>query len=366
METNRRGFLGIGAMAGAGALMSGGKVSASDGRKAGEVKFCVFADIHYRPGPRGFPHSTKEWLGRVLARAERENCDFVIHCGDFCHNPAADKDYVDYYNNFKLPTYHTIGNHDDDGCSHDETLKAYGIKSGHYFFDRNGFRFIVIDANHVRWADGRLEHYSNGNYYKKNKVPELKKFYDQGKEDVIGIVDPDQLEWLKRTIDESPFPCVCFSHQSFERLAGNPCNSGVEVRAIFNAANAKSPGKVRLAINGHHHCDNLRMLEQVLYFDLNSASFQWMGTKHSHKNYPDSFFAANGQEPRAVPWLSWDDPINAVVTLTVDGGIKIEGMRSKFSCGVTPKMCKNFFLDSCGRETVPYVQSVDMTLKYGG
>ena len=129
MTTNRRGFLGIGALAGASTMLAGG--ARADAKSAsGKVKFCVFADIHYRPGPRGFPHSTKAWLGRVLARAEQEHCDFVIHCGDFSHNPAADTDYVDYYNNFKLPTYHPIGNHDNDGCTDEETLKAYRIAKG--------------------------------------------------------------------------------------------------------------------------------------------------------------------------------------------------------------------------------------------
>ena len=56
-------------MAGAGALLAGRsgqaaeRPSAPDAGKAatpGMVKFCVFADIHYRPGPKGFPHSTKE------------------------------------------------------------------------------------------------------------------------------------------------------------------------------------------------------------------------------------------------------------------------------------------------------------------
>ena len=373
MKQNRREFLGMGAMAGAGILMAerGGqaaeKPSAADAgkpAKSGTVKFCVFADIHYRPGPKGFPHSTKEWLGRVLSRAERENCDFVIHCGDFCHNPPADKEYVDYYNDFRLPTYHTIGNHDDDGCAHEETLRAYRMDKGYYYFDRNAFRFIVIDANYVRWADGRVEHYSHGSYFRKGKVPELKPFYEKGKHDDIGVVPQEELDWLRDTIESSPYPCVCFSHQSFERPTGNPCHNGAEVRAIFDAANAKTPGKVRLVINGHHHCDYLRILENVVYFDLNSASFYWMGSKYAHRKYPDSFFDENGQTPREVSWVSWDDPINAIVTLTADGGIRIDGMKSKFTCGVTPGMCRGFRLDPCSRLVVPDVQSANLRLSY--
>ena len=362
MNASRREFIGL--AAGAGAALAGRPAAAADAAPSGEVKFCVFADIHYRPGPKGFPHSTNEWLGRILSRADREKCDFVIHCGDFCHDPPRAQDYVDFYNDFHLPTYHTIGNHDNDGSTPEETFKSYRMEKGYYFFDCKGFRFIVVDANYVRWADGRLEHYSKGNYYRKDKVPEFKAFYDKGRRDAIGVVPPEQLDWLRATIDASPHPCICFSHQSFERPTGNPCHNGSEVRAIFDAANAKTPGKVRLVINGHHHCDYLRVLKSVVYLDLNSASFYWMGSRFSHRNYPDSFFRANGQEPRSVGWVSWDDPLNAIVTMSADGRIRIDGMASKFSCGVKPGMCNGCRLDACSRPILPEVQSVDMRMAY--
>ena len=266
MATNRREFLGLGAMA---AAVAGGRLCAAPAAqetagKAGQVKFCVFADIHYRPGPRGFPHSTQAWLDQILDRAARENCDFVIHCGDFSHNPKSDKAYVDHYNSFRLPTYHTIGNHDNDGCTHEETLEAYGIDSGYYFFDRNGFRFIVIDANYIRWADGSTEHYSKGNYFFRNKNPKCKDFYAKGLRDELAVVPPEQVAWLEKTIAGSPHPCVCFSHQSFERMLDGPCANAAEIRAIFDRANAKTPGKVRFVLNGHHHCDHLRILENIV------------------------------------------------------------------------------------------------------
>ena len=83
----RRAFIGAGAatlLAGA----SGGAVRGARGvRGDGEVKFCAFADIHYYPGV--FPHDTREWLERVLNRAEKSKVDFIIHMGDFTHTPAA-------------------------------------------------------------------------------------------------------------------------------------------------------------------------------------------------------------------------------------------------------------------------------------
>ena len=154
-DIGRREFIGAGL-----ASLAAGNLLAKPAED--EVKFCAFADIHYYPGV--FPHDTREWLERVLNRAEKSKVDFIIHMGDFTHTPVKCRDYVDFYNDFRIKTYHTIGNHDDDGNSHEETLAAYRLSRGYYHFDRGGFRFIVTDTNNCL-VDGKWVHYSNGNYY---------------------------------------------------------------------------------------------------------------------------------------------------------------------------------------------------------
>ena len=79
----RREFIGTGA-----AALLAGNVRAAP--PDGEVTFCAFADIHYYPG--AFPHDTREWLERVLDRAEKAQADFIIHMGDFTHTPVKCKD----------------------------------------------------------------------------------------------------------------------------------------------------------------------------------------------------------------------------------------------------------------------------------
>lgn len=352
MGISRRSFLGGAAFAAAGMTVKD-SVAAKLGKKKGRVKFCVFADIHYVPGT--FPNSTKEWLGRVIDHAKAEKCDFIIHCGDLTSCPVRYADYVNFYNDCGLPAYHVIGNHDDDGNDHQETLKAYRMECGHYFFDRNGFRFVITDPNYIKYGDGKIAHYSKGNYFKKNSAAG----------DVIGVMPPDQLVWLKETIENSPYPCIVFSHQSFERPTGNACHNYREVLDIFDAANRKSPGKVRMAINGHHHRDCIRTLNNVVYFDLNSANFDWIGTNRAHTKYTKEYLEKNGLKHKdgKVPFVAWDDPIHAIVTMDADGSIKIDGMESKFACGVTPESVGVFY-DSCGRPTTAQVQSVDMKLKY--
>ena len=344
-EIGRRAFLG----AGAATLLSGGAAfgaSQSAALSGDAVKFCAFADIHYYPGV--FPHDTREWLERVLDRAEKAKVDFIIHMGDFTHKPVLFKDYVDFYNDFRIKTYHTVGNHDDDGNSHEETLNAYRLERGYYHFDRGGFRFIVTDTNNCL-MDGKWVHYSSSNYYAVGRK--------NGSH--ISRVPPEQLEWLKATIESSPYPCIVTSHASYERENGSPDRAAV--RKIFDEANAKHPGRVRLVINGHHHCDHVRILENIVYLDLNSANYDWI--EKTHTAYPEED-VKRWRHARHV--IAWNDPVSAIITISQNGHLKVEGQRSTFYRGVTPKMAGLAPVGSLGRLITPNVQSFELTMAYPG
>lgn len=305
------------------------------------LRFLVFADIHYVPGE--FPHDGVEWLDRILERAKREHCDLILQLGDMCHVPSACGDYLTRYNQFEIPTYHVLGNHDDDGNPHTETLKAYGLARGYYHFDRGGFRFVIMDTNYCE-KDGHFTHYSSANYYSgynsTTRVP------------------PEQLEWLKRTLDESPFPCIIASHGSFERdVGGSP--DGPAVRAVINAVNAAHPGRVRLVLNGHHHHDYVRILDQVIYFDVNSASYDWRGREHN--GYPAEY----EQKWKMVRHtVMWDDPLSAVITIAHDGTICVEGQKSQFHLGLTPEQLGVSRFDEAMRPTTPEIQSFRLKMEY--
>ena len=73
------------------------------------VRFSVFSDLHYRDGNW---NQASERLDSIQKRAAENKVDFVIHCGDFCHNVVTGKEIIDRYNHFSIPSYHTIGNHD--------------------------------------------------------------------------------------------------------------------------------------------------------------------------------------------------------------------------------------------------------------
>lgn len=306
-----------------------------------QVKFCVFADLHYMPGH--FPNDTPEWLGAILRRAEEEHVDFIIHAGDFTHGPVREPEFVKAYNDFHIKTYHAIGNHDDDGNSHEETLRAYGLSCGYYHFDCNGFRFIVLDDNYYK-EDEQYIHFSLANYYKSASTH---------------WIPPAEVAWFRETVNSSPYPCVTICHGSFDREAESIHNYQ-EMRDIVNAANQAHPGKVRLCINGHHHRDHLRIMDDVVYFDLNSANYAWLPVKHAC--YSEDVLK---RWRMAEHTLFWDAPLSAIVTLTGDGTIDIKGSETTMHQGVTRDMTGNAHFDANGRSTTSKIQSAHFTMHYG-
>ena len=303
------------------------------------MKFSMFSDLHHLPGV--FDGGTLEDLRLIEARAQESGAEFILHAGDFCHGPSTVPEYVKAYNEMSLPTYHALGNHDTDKTSYAETLQWYHMPDGHYFFDRSGYRFILCDPNYYL-LDGEYIHYDLGNYYAHGSLRDY--------------MPPEQLTWLAKTIDESPFPCVLVSHESFEREADGVKNQA-EVRKIINDANKKRPHSVILCINGHYHRDNLRILDNVCYLDLISASYDWL--EYAHDLYPK-------ERCEEISLLShtvvYEDPIHAIITLE-GTTITIEGMESRMWLGVHREDTGNPACDAAGRPVVPRVLSAKVTLE---
>jgi len=338
MDISRRGFVCGGASLAA-AVGLGARGIAAD-----EVRFCLFADLHFMPGV--FPHDSHEFLDKILARAKSAKADFVLHLGDLIHRPLgeAERAFVAKYNGCGIPAYHTIGNHENDGACEADMLAAYGLKCGHYHFDVKGFRFIVCDCNYIRRADGSVEHYEKSNSFKR------------GKGDVIAWMPEEQIVWLAEAIETAPGPCVVCSHQSFEREKGGVPNYR-SVRAVLETANRKRPGRVMLVMNGHYHTDNLRLLNGILYYDVNSANYQWFDKTHAA--YPADYAKSHGL---ANHTLAWDGPLSAIVTLRRDGRVRIEGSRAGWMFGVTPEKAGLPHYEGLGRPVLPAMQDADITL----
>lgn len=302
------------------------------------MKFLIFSDFHY--DPEVFMRGSEEDLVIIQNKALQVGAEFMIHAGDLCHGPAQAPDFVRRYNEFEIPSYHCLGNHDTDETSYEETLKQYQMPDGHYYFDRGGYRFIICDPNYYL-MDGAYIHYSLRNYYPHRELRDY--------------MPPEQLKWLENTISASTFPCVLISHQSFEREADGVKNMA-EVQRIIRQANERKPNSVILCVNGHYHRDHIRILDNVCYLDLNSASFDFL--PNAHTCYPRELC-----EKHRELWhtLTYEDPVYAVITLE-GTEITIEGVESKMLFGIQCKDTGNPLCDPAGRISSPGVQSARISL----
>ena len=302
------------------------------------MKFLMFSDFHCYPGV--FLAGTPEDMRFLQRRAAEEGCEFLLHAGDLCHGPELVPELMAVCDSSPLPIYHCLGNHDTDSTPLARTLDAYHMPDGHYFFDHGGYRFIVCDPNYYRDGDAYI-HYDTGNYFSHGPQRDW--------------LPPDQLRWLEETVGASPFPCILISHESFERETDGVKN-GAAVREIVRNANRKKPHSVLLCINGHYHRDNLRILDGVLWWDLNSTSYDWIDIPH--RLYPEELYEQHRLVGNTVVY---NDLLYAVVELE-GTTVRIRGRESSMLYGINRQHTENPVYDAMGRPVSPTIQSVCVTL----
>lgn len=319
------------------------------------MKFLMFSDLHYHPGFLYGPDA--DTLRALQKRAEDAGCDFIIHAGDFCYGPSLIPDFVEDYNSFHIPSYHCLGNHDCDRTPYVDVLKYYDLENGYYYFDCKGYRMIVLDTNYYKEGD-EFVHY------------EMRSQFDHPQQ--LDSLPPEELEWLFSTVNESPYPCLIISHASFERecvlakdeeemiALSHEANASIyaqQIRDFVREVNKKSPHKVLMLMNGHHHKDFLRIIDNVLYWDVNSTRYEWV-CDEPHDKFPKELCK---QHKLANHTVVFNDPLSAVVT--VEGTtITIEGMETTTFMDVTRESVGDWVLDRSGRPTRARIQSAKITL----
>ena len=282
-----------------------------------KIRFTAFSDLHHHPV--WFKTDAPQRLTAIQERAEKDGSEFLIQMGDFCHQISVAEELIKQYRDFKIPGFHVFGNHEFDLNSYEGALKGYGLECGYYFFDHNGFRFVIIDENYFSDFPGVYFHYSERNYFD----------HPAGRD----WIDPEQIEWLRETVLSSPYPCILCSHATLE-YEGAVKNREAVLDII--RASRHLPGRVLLCINGHHHRDHFSVIEDVAYLNLNSASFDWIPVPHYH--YPAEWYKeVEGLGNQVI----FEKPLSATITLDSDGTIDIAGAKGNFFMGITREMTDN-------------------------
>jgi 3',5'-cyclic-AMP phosphodiesterase len=96
------------------------------------------------------------------------------------------------------------------------------------------------------------------------------------------FIADDQLAWLRDDLAKTTINTFILSHQSLERPG---CiENQAQVRGILEEA-CLPDGKRKIAacLNGHWHIDHHRIIQQIPYLHINSASYYWLGETFKHE-----------------------------------------------------------------------------------
>lgn len=290
------GHLGVGVAALGGVNTSSYAFTTKSNSKGKVLNIGWITDLHH-----GLARDAQQRLQEFIKEASKRNLDFILQGGDFCHPTPAGKECIDLWNSYPGEKYHVLGNHDMDFGTKQETMRFWDMKEKYYSFDKGNFHFVIMDGNYILKDDQYLD-YANANFY-----------IDQQRR---SLVNPEQIEWLKDDLAKTDKQTVIISHQAFDEIwDGWSSPSRFAVRKVIDDAN-NNPRfqKVIACFCGHHHVDDHSYINNVHYFQMNSASYYWAGEGYGS----------------VKSMAMYRDPLYAFVTLDPSGIIKIEGKKSQF------------------------------------
>lgn len=277
-----------------------------------KISFGLVADPH-----KDLLHDVDERMRKFIDFSNTHSTDFNIQLGDFCFPKKENKGFLKIWETYKSPKYHVLGNHDMDVSSKEETIDYWGMKSKYYSFDEKRYHFVVLDANYIN-QDGKYTDYDHANFYIDSSLRTW--------------VDPEQLEWLTADLAATKKPTIIFSHQSLVHDLWGVKNR-TTIQKIFEASNKAGTAKVIACFNGHNHIDTYRKINGIYYIDINSMSYQWLGSKYqSFDRYPKSIY---DKYPQLANMATYQDSLFAKVSIS-ENILKIEGRNSAY-VGSTPQ-----------------------------
>lgn len=276
------------------------------------MKFAVFTDLHYDA-----IHDGDRRIREFINSVKRENVDFVIELGDLCYPTDDNKHIIIQLKELGVPCFFNVGNHNSDAYQIDVVVKFFNMENGYYSFVFGNVKFIVLDANYIKTSNG--------------SEPYCRRNYDKTMDD-YPYVPRQEIEWLKNEIEDEQFYYVIFSHQSLSNdLMKRGISNREEVRTILEQRNSNGK-KVLFCMNGHDHGDDMKVINGIYYYTLNSISYIWHGIKETF-NYSNEI---HKKYPYLKDLILYEEPLHVIVTIDEDMNVQIDGMEGHYQ-NVTPK-----------------------------
>ena len=279
------------------AALAGVAQAVGEDRPSRRVRFGLIADIHPDVMPDGL-----ERVRAFVTAMERAKVDFILQLGDFCWPAPRNQPFLEAWNQFRGPRFHVLGNHDmDDGYTREQTVAFYGMPDKHYVFSAGPVRGIVLDGNE---PGGKATGYRR-------------------------FIAAEQLAWLERELAQADRPAVVFIHQPFDADNEGCLENSAAVRAVLERAEQRRPDSVVAVFGGHLHLDYARVVNDVRYIQINSASYWWLNNPDARRQtYPPAVHQAH---PYLTHVAAYRDPLWALVTLDFERAeLVLKGRRTRW------------------------------------
>lgn len=254
------------------------------------IRFLVFSDLHY-----DHVFDAEERLDSLIGRINDLSLDFVISLGDLCYPISDNRPIIRKLHNIGIPFYYCVGNHDCENSSSQVIEEFAGLSKLFYSISMGNIKFLILNTCF-------MEHNQKEMLYQKGQFEKNADFYP--------II---------------PQKYVIFSHHS---LANDFDSRGVVNREAIRTLLEKR--QTVLVMNGHDHGDDLKIINGIPYFTVNSMSYIWHDrekfaySKDIHNEYP---FIKN--------MILYKSPLYCVVEME-DENVKIYGTESDYQT-ITPE-----------------------------
>jgi len=265
-------------------------------RAQDQITFGLLADPHADLVP---DHMDR--LEAFMRQVDQRKPDFIFQLGDFCFPKVANQSFLNLWNQFEGPKYHTLGNHDMDISSKEVVMDFWGMAGRYYSFDIKNLHVVVLDANNIRTKEGDYVPYDTANFYIDDSMRTF--------------IDPPQLEWLVQDLSTVQTPILIFSHQSLTSPCWGVKNRMAVQRILEDKNQDASTGQVIACFNGHDHIDYHRIINNIHYLEINSMAYQWLGQDYSDKSrYPADLYEAYPSLDKFAPY---QDSLFTFVTVDI-------------------------------------------------
>lgn len=300
---SRRNFLKVASGSLAATLAgSGVSLGLTSAQKKHSLKVGLISDLHFCKRIPDALDRFQVFLGAV----KQEQPDYIVQMGDFCHFEKRSQPLMDVWNAYEGEKYHVLGNHDMDLGSKEDIMGMWGMEKRYYDFDHNGWKFIVVDMNHIKRGEQYIP-YKKANFY----VDRAMRTWP----------DPEQLEWLDKTLEATDKPVLIYTHQPFADSSKPQYTAILDV--IKKHEVSRGQPKVRAVIAGHQHSDWHKEVNGTHHVCINSASYKWSKSESRPLMYEDTLYAfmeiKNGKlsiKGQKTKWVKKPDGIDYEPTIS--------------------------------------------------